>query len=143
MALPTSGQLTFEQIGTELSISTSGPHSLRSMSSTAGKSVPDSVEEFYGYSHAVPVTPTKCSIGTNEFGFVQVSFFCHPDNDACQGRWRRNDTSWTSFSDKTNPWTLEACVSSKTYYAEVRGRIGTSYSSVCAPSWSSGSCPPV
>lgn len=47
MALPTSGPLTFNQIGVALSTTN---YSLRAMSALAGKSAPDSVSEFYGYS---------------------------------------------------------------------------------------------
>jgi hypothetical protein len=49
MALPSSGQLSFSAIAGELGVSLSNV-SLRSMSSTAGKSTPDAVSEFYGYS---------------------------------------------------------------------------------------------
>lgn len=51
MALPTSGQLSLEDIATELQVSISDV-SLRSMSSSAGFTTPDSVSEFYGYSAA-------------------------------------------------------------------------------------------
>ena len=40
MALPSSGALSFSQIGAELSIA--APRSLRAMSAAAGKSAPDS-----------------------------------------------------------------------------------------------------
>jgi len=51
MALPSSGNpLSFSQIRTELSAASTNV-SLRSMSSTAGKSTPDAVSEFYGYSN--------------------------------------------------------------------------------------------
>ena len=50
MALPSAGNpLSFSQIRTELSAASTNV-SLRSMSSTAGKSTPDAVSEFYGYS---------------------------------------------------------------------------------------------
>lgn len=49
MALPSSGQLSFSAIGTELGLSSSNL-SLRSMSNQAGFSTPDTVSEFYGYS---------------------------------------------------------------------------------------------
>lgn len=49
MALPGSGQLSLGDIAGELGVSLSNV-SLRSMSSTAGFSTPDSVSEFYGYS---------------------------------------------------------------------------------------------
>jgi hypothetical protein len=47
MALPSSGPLSLNQIGVELSTTN---YSLRAMSALAGKSSPDSVSEFYGYS---------------------------------------------------------------------------------------------
>lgn len=50
MALPSSGQLSLNDIKTELSAASTNV-SLRSMSSTAGKSTPDAVSEFYGYSN--------------------------------------------------------------------------------------------
>jgi hypothetical protein len=51
MTLPSAGNpLSFSQIRTELSAASTNV-SLRSMSSTAGKSIPDAVSEFYGYSH--------------------------------------------------------------------------------------------
>ena len=50
MALPSSGQLSLSAIAGELGVTLSNV-SLRSMSSTAGKSTPDAVSEFYGYSN--------------------------------------------------------------------------------------------
>jgi hypothetical protein len=47
VALPSSGQLGIGAIRTELS---SGSGSLRTLSSLAGKSTPDAISEFYGYS---------------------------------------------------------------------------------------------
>jgi hypothetical protein len=47
MALPSSGPLSLNQIGVELSTTN---YSLRAMSALAGKSSPDSISEFYGYS---------------------------------------------------------------------------------------------
>ena len=51
MPLPASGTISMSQIGTELSLASSNL-SLRSMSSTAGKTSPDAMSEFYGYSAA-------------------------------------------------------------------------------------------
>lgn len=48
MALPSSGQISISQIKTELN-SSSG--SLRGLSAAAGKSTPDAMSEFYGYSN--------------------------------------------------------------------------------------------
>lgn len=49
MALQSSGAITINNIRNELGTSDG---SLRNLSSTAGKSTPDSISEFYGYSHA-------------------------------------------------------------------------------------------
>lgn len=57
MALPSSGQISISQIRTELS-SSSG--SLRTLSAAAGKSTPDSMSEFWGYS-----AYTAPSVATN------------------------------------------------------------------------------
>jgi len=56
MALPSSGQLSLEDIATEQSVTLSNV-SLRSMSNTAGFTSPDAVSEFYGYSAAPPPDP--------------------------------------------------------------------------------------
>ena len=51
MALPSSGPLSIGAIRTELG---SGSGSLRTLSAAAGKSTPDSMSEFYGYSAFTP-----------------------------------------------------------------------------------------
>ena len=51
MPLPSSGPISISQIRTELGTSSG---SLRTLSSLAGKSIPDAMSEFYGYS----ATPT-------------------------------------------------------------------------------------
>ena len=56
MALPTSGQLSLKDIGVEQGITAGNQASLRSMSSTAGYSTPDTVSEFYGYSAGDNIT---------------------------------------------------------------------------------------
>jgi hypothetical protein len=65
MALPTSGPLTFSQIGAALSPPASAPYSLRAMSATAGKSTPDSVSEFYGYSAVTYILGPRFRCGTS------------------------------------------------------------------------------
>ena len=50
MALPSSGPLSINQIRNELGTSNG---SLNYLSYTAGKSIPDSISEFYGYSNSV------------------------------------------------------------------------------------------
>ena len=61
MALQSSGEISIGDIRTEIG-SSSG--SLRTLSSTAGKSTPDAMSEFYGYSH-VTLTSYTSSIPSN------------------------------------------------------------------------------
>lgn len=49
MPLPSSGSLSINQIRVELG---SGSYSLRTLSAAAGKSTPDAISEFYGFSAA-------------------------------------------------------------------------------------------
>ena len=60
MALQSSGAISISQIKTELS---SSSNSLRTLSSLAGKSTPDAMSEFYGYSAV-----TYIAIFTEIFG---------------------------------------------------------------------------
>jgi hypothetical protein len=55
MPLPSSGAISISQIRTELGTSSG---SLRTLSSIAGKSTPDAMSEFYGYSASVNVDIT-------------------------------------------------------------------------------------
>lgn len=66
MALQSSGQITLDDIRTELGLSQSNV-SLGSMSDTAGKSDPDQMSDFYGYSHA---TITSFSSSKNPQTFI-------------------------------------------------------------------------
>jgi len=61
MALQSSGEISIGDIRTEIG-SSSG--SLRTLSSAAGKSTPDAMSEFYGYSH-VTLTSYTSSIPSN------------------------------------------------------------------------------
>jgi len=67
MPLPTTGPLSFNQIRTELGISQSNS-SLRSMSSQAGKSTPDAVSEFRGFSNAAPFNISASMYGYGSLG---------------------------------------------------------------------------
>lgn len=64
MALPSSGQLSLKDIGVELGITAGNQASLRSMSSTAGFSTPDSVSEFYNYSAGDDITASYGTVTT-------------------------------------------------------------------------------
>ena len=61
MALQSSGEISIGDIKTEIG-SSSG--SLRTLSSAAGKSIPDAISEFHGYSH-VTLTSYTSSIPSN------------------------------------------------------------------------------
>lgn len=63
MPLQASGQISFSNIATELDLASSNL-SLRSMSSTAGKSVPDAVSEFYGFAVTPPTLSTATELQT-------------------------------------------------------------------------------
>ena len=56
MALPSSGEISIGDIRTEIG-SSSG--SLRALSSAAGKSTPDAISEFHGYSHVTLTSYTS------------------------------------------------------------------------------------
>ena len=60
MALPSSGAISISQIKTELGNSSG---SLRTLSAAAGKSTPDAMSEFYGYSNRSIVFSNLTSIG--------------------------------------------------------------------------------
>ena len=71
MPLPSSGELTFIQVAGELSATTSDM-SLRTFSSTAGKSVPDSLNEFHGYSAVV--VPTMGAFSRTSTSYTSMNF---------------------------------------------------------------------
>jgi len=76
MALPSSGTITINDIRTELA-NTSG--SLRTLSAAAGKSTPDAMSEFYGYSSVNPTdyfdVITYTGDGTTSNQITGLSFF--------------------------------------------------------------------
>lgn len=73
--LPSSGQLSLGDIATELGVAHLGV-SLRSMSGTAGKSTPDAVSEFYGYS---ALTTVGLSISATDMGGGSISVYIFSD----------------------------------------------------------------
>lgn len=76
MALPSSGQLGINQIRNELGTSNG---SLRYLSSLAGKSTPDAISEFWGYSNTVNLyfdwtVPSSATCYQNyQFGAYEIS----------------------------------------------------------------------
>ena len=78
MALQTTGAISIDNIRTELG-QAQGNNSLRSLSSLAGKSTPDAMSEFYGYSNAVAYT----IYGNNGFeGFGDSGQACEEQFDS-------------------------------------------------------------
>jgi hypothetical protein len=64
MALQTSGAISISQIKTELG---SSSNSLRALSAAAGKSTPDAMSEFYGYS-SIPEFYSTLSLSVGDSG---------------------------------------------------------------------------
>lgn len=76
MSLPSSGPLSINQIRTELG---SGSYSLRTLSSAAGKSTPDAISEFYGYSAAPQYYSYYVEVFTCYYGSCYGSSYSPPD----------------------------------------------------------------
>jgi hypothetical protein len=72
MALQSSGAISIDNIRTELQ-QAQGNNSLRSLSATAGKSTPDAMSEFYGYSFATAFTFLA---GDGQQGYADWSQAC-------------------------------------------------------------------
>jgi hypothetical protein len=89
MALPSSGLISFSSIATELGVALDQV-SLRSMSSAAGKSTPDGMTEFYGYSAITPISASY-SYGVGTCGgdsftiYVNSSIVVGPSSFATSG----------------------------------------------------------
>lgn len=120
MTLPSSGPLSISQIASELGVSSNT--SLRSLSSLASKSAPDSFSEFYGY--------TKPSLGA---GYIAGGATTTGNNDTTAvdkisystGVWSANGSSLAS--GRIHP----GCVSDGSSYGYIAGgynlgAVGTS-----------------
>ncbi len=75
MALQSSGAISISQIKTELG---SASNSLRTLSSLAGKSTPDAMSEFYGFSASTEFTFLA---GDGQSGFYDWSQACNEAYD--------------------------------------------------------------
>ena len=87
MGLQSSGQISLEDIRAELSASTTNV-SLRSMSNSAGKSSPDAISEFYGYSAISYYSFNSSLKATSPFGVCFLSI---------GSTWYYDDAISTSF----------------------------------------------
>ena len=90
MALQSSGAIAISQIKAELG---SPSNSLRTLSSLAGKSTPDAMSEFYGYSAAPPYNE-GLNI-TYQSSNMNLSFLQDFDNPP-YGSWQNNYTAGNS-----------------------------------------------
>jgi hypothetical protein len=89
MALQSSGQISISDIKTELG-SSSG--SLTTLSTTAGKSAPHGMKEFYGYTHSSWSNDYALDYdGVNDY--VRGSLSSHPSQEFSISMWVRNDES--------------------------------------------------
>ena len=120
MTLQSSGAISISQIKSELG---SSSNSLRTLSAAAGKSAPDGVNEFYGYSHANPI---PYSLYTRNHGsglciqayrsitasiamvFIYVPFRLY--NDGSSLHWQVKESSSYS-AQTTNKWDASGNVS--------------------------------
>ena len=90
MALQSSGAISISQIRTELG---SGSGSLRTLSSLAGKSTPDAMSEFYGYS-------TESMTGITGYAMDAIDqggYYCGCNENltvyqTSEGRWLRGNS---------------------------------------------------
>ena len=71
MPLPSSGPLSFSEIGAALLYG--APYSLRGMSSLAGFSTPDAVSEFYGYGGDYSFSGSPISFPSSTTGYTVYS----------------------------------------------------------------------
>jgi len=83
MPVPSSGPLSFSVIAGVLGVSPA--FSLHSMSVTAGKSIPHSVSEFYGYSSGCPAVGTLISTGCNFSGCGWYGWFAYQEYKYADG----------------------------------------------------------
>jgi len=115
MALPTSGQLGLSQIATEIYGSVGTNRSLHAMSLAAGKTTPDTINEFHGYSHVSNIllswgTETPYSNGSHR----EVPRTDHVSPQIITINFTYSigfiDTSWYIYSsdNSTSSWTQEA-----------------------------------
>ena len=99
MALQSSGQISLNDIRIELGLSQSNV-SLGSMSDTAGKSAPDQISDFYGYSASVSWTAFTSTSSPNNFAcFLSATATKYTDRSSGPmqvGDKVRNNSSGTS-----------------------------------------------
>ena len=110
MPLQSSGAISISQIRTELG---SSSYSLRTLSAAAGKSTPDAMSEFYGYSPPTPppTPPAVYSFVLNSTAYIAVG------NDACADYALFNRATYYSY---------DSYIHSGTYLYTSAGGVGNS-----------------
>ena len=102
MALPSSGEISLNDIAAELALTP--PFSLRSMSAAAGFSSPDAISDFYGYSAVVP-----------------SSYFVVSNRESRAGRWTRERIDVNSYELYQKPDANYSGLSSYTFLTSYEG----------------------
>jgi len=108
MALQSSGQISINDIATELALTP--PFSLRSMSAAAEFSSPDNVSDFYGYSAGPPPAPSYYFVVVNKVSRA--------------GRWTRQIIDVNSYQLYQKP---DATNSNLSNYTRLTAYIGDQY----------------
>lgn len=138
MALPPSGQITFVQVCTELGISTINMNS-RTMASSAipAKSIPDGLNEFWGYAHcgdSTPAIPGSRTATRIQSGVISVSWASVSTADDYTHRRSTNGSTWTNTLTTTST-SYSTSIALGNWYWQVR-------SNNCAGSSSYGNMSP-
>jgi hypothetical protein len=107
MALQSEGQISFSNIAGELGSST--PYSLRAMSSEAGFSTPDTMNEFYGYDAGGGVILTPFfTTGVSDVDPYDRCFLTASENAWHNGTSSTPDIGDTVYSDSSGNDPLKA-----------------------------------
>lgn len=124
MALQSSGQITLDDIRTELGLSQSNV-SLGSMSDTAGFSAPDQASDFYGYSNASWTSFSTTSTASNSACFFSTGTTRYHDAGAnpfpSTGQSVRNTSSGTGIP--STGWYKDGSGSGDRYFLNTSGTI--------------------
>jgi len=102
MALQSSGCITINQIRTELS---SASYSLRTLSAAAGKSTPDAMSEFYGYSAGVSAG-YKYGSPQLTFDFAQTSYYSNSGTSVADLSGNGNNGTFSTGTGNGTPATV-------------------------------------
>ena len=114
MPLQGSGAISISQIRTEL-INVNASYSLRTLSSAAGKSAPDAMSEFYGYTYVPPNPPYGTFYTTYCEGYNIINVYHNGDGGYYYGMGEERSASC-------------GCIDPNIYG-------GTQYAIVCACNW--------